>query len=100
MDSNISQPEIATKKLPLSVIVIIDMVDMKSEKSEVMFRNSEATQSVVVSTEVPQQRESKTHQTLQPAKMKAVSLSEELNPKPPMETTDKYYTHKDTIHTV
>ncbi|XP_026234824.1 coiled-coil domain-containing protein 81 isoform X1 [Anabas testudineus] len=39
--------------------------------------------------EVPQQRESKTHQTLQPAKMKAVSLSEELNPKPPMETTDK-----------
>ncbi|XP_038558203.1 coiled-coil domain-containing protein 81-like isoform X2 [Micropterus salmoides] len=39
--------------------------------------------------EVPQQRESKSHQTLQPAKMKADSLSEELNPKPPMEATDK-----------
>ncbi|XP_040889979.1 coiled-coil domain-containing protein 81-like isoform X2 [Toxotes jaculatrix] len=39
--------------------------------------------------EVPQQRESKSHQTLQPAKMKAVSLFEELNPKPPMEATDK-----------
>ncbi|XP_070765490.1 coiled-coil domain-containing protein 81-like [Enoplosus armatus] len=39
--------------------------------------------------EVPQQRESKSHQTLQPAKMKAVSLSEELNPEPPMEATDK-----------
>uniref|UniRef100_A0A3P8UCI0 Coiled-coil domain containing 81 n=1 Tax=Amphiprion percula TaxID=161767 RepID=A0A3P8UCI0_AMPPE len=38
---------------------------------------------------VPQQRESKSHQTLQPAKMKAVSLTEELNPKPPMEATDK-----------
>ncbi|XP_008290773.1 coiled-coil domain-containing protein 81 [Stegastes partitus] len=38
---------------------------------------------------VPQQRESKSHQTLQPAKMKAVSLSEELNPNPPMEATDK-----------
>lgn len=46
-----------------------------------------------VSTDVPQQRESKSHQTLQPAKMKAVSLSEELNPKPPMEATDKYHTH-------
>ncbi|XP_068586731.1 coiled-coil domain-containing protein 81-like [Cebidichthys violaceus] len=39
--------------------------------------------------EVPQQRQSKSHQPLQPAKMKAVSLSEELNPKPPMEATDK-----------
>ncbi|KAA8595856.1 hypothetical protein FQN60_011147 [Etheostoma spectabile] len=39
--------------------------------------------------EVPQQRESKSHQPLQPAKMKAVSLSENLNPKPPMEATDK-----------
>uniref|UniRef100_UPI003AB0DE24 coiled-coil domain-containing protein 81-like n=1 Tax=Centroberyx gerrardi TaxID=166262 RepID=UPI003AB0DE24 len=39
--------------------------------------------------EVPQPRESKSHQTLQPAKMKAVSLSEELNPKTPMEATDK-----------
>ncbi|XP_069553928.1 coiled-coil domain-containing protein 81-like isoform X1 [Brachyistius frenatus] len=39
--------------------------------------------------EVPQQRESKFHQTLQPAKMKSVSLSEEPNPKPPMEATDK-----------
>ncbi|XP_044208953.1 coiled-coil domain-containing protein 81-like isoform X1 [Thunnus albacares] len=39
--------------------------------------------------EVSQQRESKSHQTLQPAKMKAVNLSEELNPKPPMEATDK-----------
>ncbi|XP_042343523.1 coiled-coil domain-containing protein 81-like [Plectropomus leopardus] len=39
--------------------------------------------------EVPQQRESKSHQPLQPATMKAVSLSEELNPNPPMEATDK-----------
>ncbi|XP_076587231.1 coiled-coil domain-containing protein 81-like isoform X1 [Chaetodon auriga] len=39
--------------------------------------------------EVPQQRESKSHQTLQPAKMKAVSLSEEPNPKPLMEAADK-----------
>ncbi|XP_074475307.1 coiled-coil domain-containing protein 81-like [Sebastes fasciatus] len=39
--------------------------------------------------EVPQQRESKSNQPLQPAKMKAVSQSEELNPKPPMEATDK-----------
>ncbi|XP_023270364.1 coiled-coil domain-containing protein 81 [Seriola lalandi dorsalis] len=38
--------------------------------------------------EVPQQRESKSHQTLQPAQMKAVSLFEELNPKPPVEATD------------
>ncbi|XP_071344860.1 coiled-coil domain-containing protein 81-like isoform X2 [Trachinotus anak] len=42
--------------------------------------------------EVPQQRESKSHQTLQPAKMKAVSLFEELNPKPPIEATDKQAT--------
>lgn len=63
---------------------------MKSELSAVLFRKTEPTQSVVVSTEVPQQRESKTHHTLQPAKMKAVGLSEELNPKPPMEATDKY----------
>ncbi|XP_073320847.1 coiled-coil domain-containing protein 81-like [Pagrus major] len=39
--------------------------------------------------EVPQQRESKSHETPQPAKMKAVSLTKELNPKPPMEATDK-----------
>ncbi|XP_010782171.1 coiled-coil domain-containing protein 81 isoform X2 [Notothenia coriiceps] len=39
--------------------------------------------------EVPQQGESKSHQPLQPAKMKAVSLPEELNPQPPMEATDK-----------
>ncbi|XP_056269403.1 coiled-coil domain-containing protein 81-like isoform X2 [Pseudoliparis swirei] len=38
---------------------------------------------------VPQQRESKHHQPLQPAKMKTVSLFEELNPKPPMEATDE-----------
>ncbi|XP_062274633.1 coiled-coil domain-containing protein 81-like [Scomber scombrus] len=39
--------------------------------------------------EVPQQRESKSHQRLQPANMKAFSLYEELKPKPPMEATDK-----------
>ncbi|XP_010730140.2 coiled-coil domain-containing protein 81 [Larimichthys crocea] len=39
--------------------------------------------------EVHQWRESKSHQTLQPAKMKPISLSEELDPKPPMEATDK-----------
>ncbi|KAM7405929.1 hypothetical protein PAMP_000342 [Pampus punctatissimus] len=39
--------------------------------------------------EVPQQRESKSYQIVQPAKMKAVSLSEDLNPKPPIESTDK-----------
>ncbi|XP_070821522.1 coiled-coil domain-containing protein 81-like [Chaetodon trifascialis] len=38
---------------------------------------------------VPQQRESQSHQTLQHAKMKAVSLSEEPNPKPSMEATDE-----------
>ncbi|XP_041790987.1 coiled-coil domain-containing protein 81-like [Chelmon rostratus] len=38
---------------------------------------------------VPQQRESKSHQTLQPLKKKAVSLSEEPNPTPLMEATDK-----------
>ncbi|XP_051800812.1 coiled-coil domain-containing protein 81 [Acanthochromis polyacanthus] len=48
---------------------------------------------------VPQQREPKSHQTPQPAKMKAVSLSEELNPIPPMEATDKYSTHRDTKNT-
>ncbi|XP_018539213.1 coiled-coil domain-containing protein 81 isoform X2 [Lates calcarifer] len=37
----------------------------------------------------PQQRESKSHQTLQPVKMKAVSPSEELNPNPPVEATEK-----------
>nr|XP_020460597.1 coiled-coil domain-containing protein 81 [Monopterus albus] len=36
--------------------------------------------------EVPQQRESKSHQS---AKVKAVTLSEELNPKPPVEAKDK-----------
>ncbi|XP_028258332.1 coiled-coil domain-containing protein 81-like isoform X2 [Parambassis ranga] len=40
---------------------------------------------------VPQQRESKSHQTLLPAKLKAVSLFEELNPNPPpLEATDKH----------
>ncbi|CAJ1049483.1 coiled-coil domain-containing protein 81-like [Xyrichtys novacula] len=39
--------------------------------------------------EIPQQRESKSHQPLQSAKMKAVSLPEEENPKPPTETADK-----------
>ncbi|KAM7014727.1 coiled-coil domain-containing protein 81-like [Tautogolabrus adspersus] len=38
---------------------------------------------------VPQQRDSKSHQPLQPALIKAVSLSEELNPKPPREATEK-----------
>lgn len=74
----------------------MDMIDMKNEAREETFRKSNPAQSVVVSTEVPQQRESKTHQTLQPAKMKPVSMSEELNPKPPMEATKKY-THTDTI---
>lgn len=49
-----------------------------------------------VPTEVPQQREVKSHQPLQPATVKAVRLSEELKAKPPTQTTDKYYTHKDT----
>ncbi|KAF7654769.1 hypothetical protein LDENG_00064850 [Lucifuga dentata] len=40
--------------------------------------------------EDPQQRESKSHQPLQPVKMKAVSPSEELNAKPPTEATDKF----------
>ncbi|XP_034536815.1 coiled-coil domain-containing protein 81-like isoform X2 [Notolabrus celidotus] len=39
--------------------------------------------------EVPQQRESKSHQPLQPAKMKAVRLSEEPDPKPPTEAAEK-----------
>nr|XP_046247569.1 coiled-coil domain-containing protein 81-like isoform X2 [Scatophagus argus]XP_046247576.1 coiled-coil domain-containing protein 81-like isoform X2 [Scatophagus argus] len=39
--------------------------------------------------EVPQQRKSKSHQTLQPVKMKAVGLSKAPNPKPPTEVTDK-----------
>ncbi|XP_065808897.1 coiled-coil domain-containing protein 81 [Labrus bergylta] len=39
--------------------------------------------------EVPQQRDSKSYQPLQPALIKAVSLSEELNPKPPTESTEK-----------
>uniref|UniRef100_A0A3Q3GS49 CCDC81 HU domain-containing protein n=1 Tax=Labrus bergylta TaxID=56723 RepID=A0A3Q3GS49_9LABR len=39
--------------------------------------------------EVPQQRDSKSYQPLQPAQIKAVSLSEELNPKPPTESTEK-----------
>ncbi|XP_055363148.1 coiled-coil domain-containing protein 81-like isoform X3 [Betta splendens] len=39
--------------------------------------------------EVPQQRESKTWGLLQPDKVKAVSLSEELNPSPPAEAADK-----------
>lgn len=53
-----------------------------------------------VSTEVPQQRESKSHQTLQPAKLKAVSLFEELTPNPPpLEATDKYCAHTKTQKT-
>ncbi|XP_062417693.1 coiled-coil domain-containing protein 81-like [Pungitius pungitius] len=39
--------------------------------------------------EVPQQREPKSHQPLQPAQMKAVCLSEELKPKPPPQTKYK-----------
>ncbi|XP_026175474.1 coiled-coil domain-containing protein 81 isoform X2 [Mastacembelus armatus] len=39
--------------------------------------------------EAPQQRESKSHQTLQSAKMKAVNLPDELNPNPPVEANDK-----------
>ncbi|XP_041838297.1 coiled-coil domain-containing protein 81-like isoform X3 [Melanotaenia boesemani] len=39
--------------------------------------------------EVPQQREPKSNQTLQPAKLKAVSLTKELNPNPPVESTNK-----------
>ncbi|TKS69654.1 Coiled-coil domain-containing protein 81 [Collichthys lucidus] len=39
--------------------------------------------------EIHQWRESKSNQTLQPAKMKPISLSEELDPKPPIEATDK-----------
>ncbi|XP_029947273.1 coiled-coil domain-containing protein 81 isoform X2 [Salarias fasciatus] len=39
--------------------------------------------------EVPQQSDSKSHQSLQPAKMKAVSVSEHPTPNPPMEPTDK-----------
>nr|XP_040017591.1 coiled-coil domain-containing protein 81-like isoform X2 [Gasterosteus aculeatus aculeatus] len=39
--------------------------------------------------EVPQQREVKSHQPLQPATVKAVRLSEELKAKPPTQTTDK-----------
>ncbi|XP_072236940.1 coiled-coil domain-containing protein 81-like [Leuresthes tenuis] len=42
--------------------------------------------------EVPQQRESKSSQTLQSAKMKAVNLTEELNPKPPVEASNKLMT--------
>uniref|UniRef100_A0A8D3BLC0 Coiled-coil domain-containing protein 81 n=1 Tax=Scophthalmus maximus TaxID=52904 RepID=A0A8D3BLC0_SCOMX len=38
---------------------------------------------------VPQQRESESHQTLQPARMTAVRLFEELNPIPAMEAKDK-----------
>ncbi|KAM4593555.1 coiled-coil domain-containing protein 81-like [Odontesthes bonariensis] len=41
--------------------------------------------------EVPQQRESKSSQTLQSAKMKA-ALTEELNPKPPVEASNKLTT--------
>ncbi|XP_062270220.1 coiled-coil domain-containing protein 81-like [Platichthys flesus] len=40
--------------------------------------------------DVPQQRDSKPQLTLQPAKMKAINLFEDVNPKPPTEaTTDK-----------
>ncbi|KAF1392671.1 hypothetical protein PFLUV_G00030480 [Perca fluviatilis] len=52
-------------------------------------RNAGSERAFCTKLEVPQQRESKTNQPLQPAKMKAVSLSENLNPKPPMEATDK-----------
>ncbi|CAB1425340.1 unnamed protein product [Pleuronectes platessa] len=37
--------------------------------------------------DVPQQRDSKPHPTLQPAKMKAINLFEEVNPTPPTEAT-------------
>ncbi|KAK2853838.1 hypothetical protein Q5P01_006499 [Channa striata] len=39
--------------------------------------------------DTPKQRDSKSHQTLHPAKMKDVSLCRDLNPQPPVETTDK-----------
>ncbi|XP_041650656.1 coiled-coil domain-containing protein 81-like [Cheilinus undulatus] len=39
--------------------------------------------------EVPQQREPKSYQPLQPAKLKAVTPSEEPNPKPPTEAANK-----------
>ncbi|XP_067352148.1 coiled-coil domain-containing protein 81-like isoform X2 [Channa argus] len=39
--------------------------------------------------EVPKQREPKSLQTLQTTKMKAVGLSRDLNPEPPVEATDK-----------
>uniref|UniRef100_A0A8C9X1L9 Coiled-coil domain-containing protein 81 n=1 Tax=Sander lucioperca TaxID=283035 RepID=A0A8C9X1L9_SANLU len=52
-------------------------------------RNAGSEKAFCTKLEVPQQRESKSHQPLQPAKMKAVSLSENLNPKPPMKATDK-----------
>ncbi|KAF3686601.1 Coiled-coil domain-containing protein 81 [Channa argus] len=44
--------------------------------------------------EVPKQREPKSLQTLQTTKMKAVGLSRDLNPEPPVEATDKYYTDR------
>ncbi|CAG5858247.1 unnamed protein product [Menidia menidia] len=43
--------------------------------------------------EVPKQRESESRKTMQPAKVKAVGLTEELNPKPPAEAPNKYPTH-------
>ena len=42
-----------------------------------------------ISTEVPQQGDSKAQQTLQPAEMS-------VNPSPQVEATDRYSTHKDT----
>ncbi|KAM9765992.1 coiled-coil domain-containing protein 81-like isoform 2-T2 [Menidia menidia] len=39
--------------------------------------------------EVPKQRESESRKTMQPAKVKAVDLIEELNPKPPAEAPNK-----------
>ncbi|KAF6732670.1 Coiled-coil domain-containing protein 81 [Oryzias melastigma] len=47
--------------------------------------------------EVAHQKESKSHQTLQPAKLKAVTMTEELNPNPLMEAMNKHIP-TDPIH--
>uniref|UniRef100_A0A3P9LCJ8 Coiled-coil domain containing 81 n=1 Tax=Oryzias latipes TaxID=8090 RepID=A0A3P9LCJ8_ORYLA len=46
--------------------------------------------------EVAHQRESKSHQPLQPAKPKAVTMTEELNPNPLVEAINKYPEHRET----
>lgn len=73
---------------------------MKMKQSEEPLRKIYPVQNAAVLTEVPQQREPKPQQTLQPAKVIPVSVSEELKAKPPVEATNKYYTqtqeHTDT----